>query len=54
MTYGPQREKPCLPAFANNTGADQPVHARSLISASVIPLLERSIGKHATHEISIF
>ena len=29
----PRREKPCLRGFANNTGADQPAHPRSLISA---------------------
>ena len=29
--------------FANNTGADQPVHPRSLISAFVIRLLESII-----------
>ena len=34
--YGPQREKTCLRGFANNKGADQPVHTRSLISAFVI------------------
>ena len=34
--YGPRREKTCLRGFANNTGTDQPVHPRSLISAFVI------------------
>ena len=33
LTYGPPREKTCLRGVANNTGADQPVHPRSLISA---------------------
>ena len=33
---GPRREKTCLRGFANNTGADQPAHTRSLISAFVI------------------
>ena len=33
---GPQREKTCLRGFASNTGADQPAHPRSLISAFVI------------------
>ena len=32
---GPRREKACLRLFANNTGADQPAHPRSLISAFV-------------------
>ena len=34
--FEPQREKTCLRGFANNTGADQPAHTRSLISAFVI------------------
>ena len=34
--FGPRREKTCLRGFANNTGADQPAHTRSLISAFVI------------------
>ena len=33
---GLQREKTCLWEFANNTGADQPAHPHSLISAFVI------------------
>ena len=36
---GPQQEKTCLQGFANNTGADQPAHPRSLISAFVIRFL---------------
>ena len=36
ITFGPRREKTCLRGFANNTGADQPAHPRSLISAFVI------------------
>ena len=39
--------------FANNTGADQPAHPRSLISAFVIRFLESTIYKLATGEISI-
>ena len=38
--YGPRREKTCLRGFANNTGADQPAHPRSLISAFVIRVLK--------------
>ena len=30
---GPRREKPLSRGFTNNTGADQPAHPRSLISA---------------------
>ena len=39
--------------FANNKGADQPAHPRSLISAFIIRLLERMISKLATSEILI-
>ena len=40
--------------FANNTGADQPAHPRSLISAFVIHFLESIICRHDSGEISIF
>ena len=30
---GPRGKKTCLQEFANNTGADQPAHRRSLISS---------------------
>ena len=46
--------KPCLRWFANNKGADQQAHPRSLISAFVIRLLESIISKLDTCEISIF
>ena len=52
--FGPQREKTCLRGFVNNTGADQPAHPRSLISAFVIRFSESIICKLATDEISIF
>ena len=51
---GPRREKTCLRGFANNTGADQPAHPRSLISAFVIRFLDCFICKLATGEFSIF
>ena len=54
MPAGPQRKKTCLREFANNTGADQPAHPHSLISAFVIRFLESIICKHASDEISIF
>ena len=38
--YGPRHEKTCLWGFAKNTGADQPAHPRSLISAFVIRFLK--------------
>ena len=40
--------------FANDTGADQPAHPRSLISAFVIHVLKSTIPKLATSEISFF
>ena len=39
---------------ANNKGADQPVHPRSLISAFVICLLESKISKLTSCIILIF
>ena len=53
-TDGPRARKPVFGGFENNTGANQPAHLRSLISAFVIRLLESIICKHATGEISIF
>ena len=50
----PRREKTCLRGFANNTGADQPAHPRSLISAFVIRFFKSIICKLATGEISNF
>ena len=54
IIIGPQREKTCLRGFANNTGADQPAHPRSLISAFVIRFLQSIICQLATDEILIF
>ena len=53
ISYGPRREKTCLRGFMNNTGAEQPAHPHSLISAFVIHFLESTICKLATGEISI-
>ena len=53
-SYGPRREKTCLRGFANNKGADEPVHPRSLISAFVICLLVSIISRHAMSVISKF
>ena len=50
----PQLEKTCHRGFANNTGADQPAHPRSLINAFVIRILKRIICKLATGEVSTF
>ena len=54
MLFGLRLEKTCLRGFANNTGADQSAHPRSLISAFVIRFMGNFICKHATGEISIF
>ena len=54
LINGPRREKSCPQGFANNTGANQPVHPRSLISAFAIRFLESIIFKLDTGEISIF
>ena len=43
--------RPVFGGFANNTGADQPAHPRSLISAFVFRFLESIIRKLATGEI---
>ena len=53
-SYGPRREKTCLRRFVNNTGAEQPAHPHSLISAFVINYLESIICNLATGKISIF
>ena len=49
---GLDARKPVFRRFANNTGADQPAHPRSLISAFVIRVLLSTISKLATSEIS--
>ena len=51
---GSRREKTCLRGFANNKGADQPAHPRSLISAFVTRFLESIISRLATSGISTF
>ena len=64
LINGPQRKKICLQGFltmqdsnltkqhANNKGADQPVHQRSLVSASFVHSLERVIDKLAKRKRS--
>ena len=54
ISYGPRSEKTCLQRFANNKGTDQHAYLHSLISTFIIRLLESSISKLATDEISIF
>ena len=41
-----------ISAFANNKGADQPAHPRSLISAFVVRCLDRIISLDSIAEIS--
>ena len=41
--YEPGHEKMCLMSYANNKGADQPAHPRSLISAFVVRCLDSVI-----------
>ena len=43
MRFEPHHEKTCFLPYANNKGADQPAHLRSLISAFVICCLESII-----------
>ena len=51
---GLDTRKPVFGGFANNKGAEQPAHPRSLISTFVICFSESIISKLATDEISIF
>ena len=50
---GPGHAKTCLMPYANNKGADQPAHPRSLISAFVVRSLN-SISLASSSEISRF
>ena len=38
--YEPRHDKTCLMPYANNKGADQPVHPHSQISALVVRCLD--------------
>ena len=48
----PGHEKMCLMSYANNKGADQPAHPRSLISAFVVRCLDSTISLDSIAEIS--
>ena len=48
----PGHEKMCLMSYANNKGADQPAHPRSLISVFVIRCLDSIISLDSIAEIS--
>ena len=50
--YEPGHEKMCLMSYANNKGADQPAHLRSLISAFVVCCLDSIISLDYIAEIS--
>ena len=50
--YEPGHEKMCLMSYANNKGADQPAHPRSLISAFVVKCLDSIISLDSIVEIS--
>ena len=45
-------EKTCLMSYANNKGADQPAHPRSLISAFVVRCLDSIISIVCVTKIS--
>ena len=50
--YGPGHAKMCLMPYANNKGADQPAHPRSLISAFFVRSLDSIISLVFRSEIS--
>ena len=51
---GPGHAKMCLMPYANNKGADQPAHPRSLISTFVVHCLESMICILALSQVSRF
>ena len=51
-TCEPGHEKMCLMSYANNKGADQPVHLRSLSSAFVVCCLDSIISIVSVTKIS--
>ena len=52
VTYDPGHEKTCLMSYANNKGADQPAHLRSLISAFVVRCLDSVMSLVSVTKIS--
>ena len=52
FVFEPGHEKMCLMSYANNKGADQPAHPRSLISAFVVRCLDSIISLDSIAEIS--
>ena len=51
---GPGHAKTCLMPYANNKGADQPAHLRSLISTFVVRCLDSMICILAISKVSRF
>ena len=52
IIYEPGHEKMCLMSYAENKGADQPAHPRSLISAFDVRCLYSIISLDSIAEIS--
>ena len=52
IVYEPGHEKMCLLSYANNKGADQPAHPRSLISTFVVRCLDSIISLDSIAEMS--
>ena len=52
MLIGPGHVKSCLMPYANNKGADQPAHRRSLISTFVVRCLDKIMSLVSISEIS--
>ena len=50
--FGPGHAKMCLMPYANNKGADQPAHSRSLISTFVVRCLDSVMPLVSISEIS--
>ena len=50
--YEPGHKKTCLMSYANNKGADQPAHPRSLISAFVVRCLDSVMSLVSVTKIS--
>ena len=48
----PGHDKTCLMSYANNKGADQPAHPRSLISAFVVRCLDNVMSLVSVTKIS--
>ena len=54
LIIGPGHAKTCLKPYANNKGADQPAHSRSLISTFVVRCLDSMICILAISKVSRF